>query len=51
MEVLYILDLLSTLKIGPHKSITDVAMFDGASNLQLAGELLKNNYTKVSVMR
>ena len=26
-------------------------MFDGASNVQLAGELLKTEYTKVSVMR
>ena len=38
-------------KIDPHKSITDVAMFDGASNVQLCGELLKNSYPKVSVMR
>ena len=27
--------------IDPHKSITDVIMFDGASNVKLAGELLK----------
>ena len=26
-------------------------MFDGASNVQLAVELLKTDYTKVSVMR
>ena len=38
-------------KIDPHKSITDVVMFDGASKVQLAGELLKVHYTKVSVMR
>ena len=38
-------------KIDPHKSITDVFMFDGASNVQLAGELLKIRYPKISVMR
>ena len=27
--------------IGPRQSITDVVMFDGASNVQFAGELLK----------
>ena len=27
--------------IDPHKSIIDVIMFDGASNVQLAGELLQ----------
>ena len=38
-------------KIDPHKSITDIVMFDGASNFQLAGELLKIHYPKISVMR
>ena len=38
------------IKIGPHKSITDVVMFDVASNVQLSGELLKIHYPKVSVM-
>ena len=38
-------------RIDPHKSITDVVMFDGASNVQLAGELLKIIYPKISVMR
>ena len=38
-------------KIDPHKSITDVVMFDGASNVQLAGELLKIHYPKITVMR
>ena len=38
-------------KIYPHKSIIYVVMFDAASNVQLAGELLKINYPKVSVMR
>ena len=37
-------------KIDPHKSITDVVMFDGASNVQLAGELLKIHHPKGSVM-
>ena len=37
-------------KIDPRKSITDVVMFDGALNLQHAGELLKNHYPNVSVM-
>ena len=31
-------------KIGPHKSITDVVMFDVASNVQLSSELLKIHY-------
>ena len=38
-------------KIDPHKSIIDVFMFDGSSNFQLAGELLKIHYPKISVMR
>ena len=38
-------------KIDPHKSITDVVMFDGASNIQLAGEMLKIYYPNISVMR
>ena len=51
MEYLYVIDFLSTLKkIDLHKSITDVVMFDGALNVQLAGELLKIHYPKVSVM-
>ena len=37
--------------IDPHKSIIDVVMFDGASNVYLAGELLKNLYPKIAVMR
>ena len=28
-------------RIDPHKSFIDVIMFDGASNVQLAGELLQ----------
>ena len=38
-------------RIDPHKSITDVVIFDGASNVQLAGELLKIHYPNISVMR
>ena len=37
-------------RIDPHKSITDVVVFDGASNVQLSGELLKIHYPKISVM-
>ena len=39
------------IKIDPHKSITDVFMFDGASNVQLDDELLKIYYPKFSVVR
>ena len=38
-------------KIDPHKLIVDIVRFDGASNVQLAGELLKNYYPDISVMR
>ena len=38
-------------RIYPHKSIIDVIMFDGASNVQLAGELLQIRYPKITVMR
>ena len=37
--------------IDPHKSIIDVIMFDGASNVQLAGELLQIRFPKITVMR
>ena len=37
--------------IDPHKSILYVIMFDGASNVQLAGELLKICYPNITVMR
>ena len=49
MEPVYVLYFLNTLKIDPHKSITDVFIFDGASNVQLAGELFK--IYNISVMR
>ena len=38
-------------RIDPHKLIIDVIMFDGASNVQLAGELLQILYPKITVMR
>ena len=38
-------------KIDPHKSITEAFMFDGASNVQLAGEILKILYREVTVVR
>ena len=38
-------------KIDLHKSIIDIFMFDGASNVQLAGELLKIHYLEIAVMR
>ena len=39
------------MKKKSHKSITDADTFDGASNVQLDGELLKIHIPKVSVMR
>ena len=38
-------------RIDPHTSIIDVIMFDVASNVQLAGELLQIRYPKITVMR
>ena len=38
-------------RIDPHKSITDVIMFGGSSNVELAGELLKIHYPMISAMR
>ena len=38
-------------EIDPRKLLTDVIMFDGASNVQLGGKLLKVNYPKLTVMR
>ena len=49
-EHVYVLNLLITHKIDPHKSITDVVMFDGASSEHLGGELLKIHYPNISVM-
>ena len=39
-----------TRKNNPHKSITDVFMFDGASNLQLGGEMLKTHYPLIRTL-
>ena len=39
------------IKKDPHKSIIILVMFDGASNIQLGGELLKINCPNISVMR
>ena len=38
-------------RVDHQKSITDVVMFDGDSNVQLAGELLKIHYPKITFMR
>ena len=38
-------------KMDPHKSITDVFMFDGDSNVHIGGEILKIHYPNISVMR
>ena len=37
-------------EIDPAKILSDIVMFDGASNVQLAGRLLKVFYTKLAVM-
>ena len=37
-------------EIDPAKKISDIVMFDRASNVQLAGRLLKVNYPKLTVM-
>ena len=37
--------------IDPRKHLTDVIMFDGASNVQLGGKRLKVHYQKLTVMR
>ena len=38
-------------EIDPGKTLTDVIMFYGASNLQPGGKLLKVHYPKLTVMR
>ena len=38
-------------EIDPGKKLTDIVMFDGASNVQLGGKLLKVHYAKLTVMR
>ena len=37
--------------IDPQKHLTDVIIFDRASNVQLGGKLLKVHYPKLTVMR
>ena len=37
-------------EIDPAKTLSDIVMFDGDSNVQLAGRLLKVHYTKLTVM-
>ena len=39
------------IKIDPEKHSSGIVMFDGASNIQLAGRILKVNYPKMTVMR
>ena len=52
MISLYLIYFLSRLKeLILTSQFTDVVMFDGASNVQLAGELLKIRYPKITVMR
>ena len=38
-------------EIDPGKYLTDVIMFDGASNVHLGGKRLKVHYPKLTVMR
>ena len=38
-------------EIDPGKNLTDVIMFDGASNVQLGKKKLKLHYPKLTVMR
>ena len=37
-------------EIDPAKKLSDIVMFDGALNVQLAGRLLKVHYPKLTVM-
>ena len=38
-------------ELDPAKQLSDIVMFDGASNGQLAGKVLKLHYPKFTVMR
>ena len=38
-------------EIYPDEKLSDTVMFDGASNVQLAGRLLKFHYPKLTFMR
>ena len=50
MQYLSAIYIFCTLKIDLNKEITDVIMFDGASNLQLGSDLLKIYYQNLAVM-
>ena len=50
IEPLYVIYLSTTWKHNPNKIITDVVIFDGASNVQIGGELMKINEPKFNVM-
>ena len=51
MEPLYVIHSLTTRKIDPTNTTTDVIMFDGALNVQLVGKLIRNYYPKLTVTR
>ena len=38
-------------EIDPGKTITDIVMFDGDSNVQLGRKILKENYPKLTIIR
>ena len=38
-------------EIDPSKKLSDIVMFDGASNVQLVGRLFQVHYSKLIVMR
>ena len=38
-------------EVDPTKTLSDIVMFDGALNVQLAGRLFKVHYPKLTVMR
>ena len=40
-----------TKEIGPAKQLSDIVLFDGAFNVQLAGRLFKVHYPNFTVMR
>ena len=50
-EPLYVIDFVITQKNHPNNKITDVVMFDGASNVQFGGKMMKIHYPKLKVMR
>ena len=38
-------------EVDPAKKLSDIVVFDGASNGQLSGKVLKVHYPKLTVMR